>query len=523
MSENIRLAFQGIWSHKLRSILTMLGVIIGIASIMTIVSLIEGTNQRLAENLRGRGNNVVYISLKSSGSEYNVTGGYEKLDGLYPVSDEIKERIKNISEVKYATYFLKYNVSEYDQKTVRYNDKDIPCDLLGIDENYFLTMGSIVTEGRAFQSTDFSKIKKVLIINQVARENLFGKEEAVGREIEIKGEIYTIVGVCERSDAFKPKISTYSDYVNYMTQDGPEMYMPKSTFAFPFGFDLPETCAVRAAESEKMQSAGVKAQRALQTGVRSERIYYEAEDFSAAIRQQQEQQEGMSNMLIMVASIALLVGGIGVMNIMLVSVTERTPEIGLKKALGAKKKVIMLQFLTESVVLTTLGGILGILAGIAIASILAYISDMDVVFPLWAILVGFFFSMAVGVVFGAMPAVQAAKLDPIEAIVALMEKIYAQSLLYDFYGELLTEHQRRVYEEVVFDDLSLGEVAEELGISRQGVHDMVRRTEKALRKYEEKLGLVRKFISLKRKVNEIKELTEDEKIRKLAEEILEEL
>ena len=104
-----------------------------------------------------------------------------------------------------------------------------------------------------------------------------------------------------------------------------------------------------------------------------------------------------------------------------------------------------------------------------------------------------------------------------------MEKIYAQSLLYDFYGELLTEHQRRVYEEVVFDDLSLGEVAEKLGISRQGVHDMVRRTEKALRKYEEKLGLVRKFISLKRKVNEIKELTEDEKIRKLAEEILEEL
>ena len=416
MSENIRLAFQGIWSHKLRSILTMLGVIIGIASIMTIVSLIEGTNQRLAENLRGRGNNVVYISLKSSGSEYNVTAGYEKLDGLYPVSDEIKERISNISEVKYATYFLKYNVSEYDQKTVRYNDKDIPCDLLGIDENYFSTMGSIVTEGRAFQSTDFSKIKKVLIINQVARENLFGKEEAIGREIEIKGDIYTVVGVCERSDAFKPKISTYADYVNYMTQDGPEIYMPKSTFSFPFGFDLPETCAVRATDSDKMQSAGIKAQKALQTGIRSEKVYYEAEDFSAAIRQQQEQQEGMSNMLIMVASIALLVGGIGVMNIMLVSVTERTPEIGLKKALGAKKRVIMLQFLTESVVLTTMGGVLGILAGIAIASVLAYISDMDVVFPLWAILVGFFFSMAVGIVFGAMPAVQAAKLDPIEAL-----------------------------------------------------------------------------------------------------------
>ena len=107
-------------------------------------------------------------------------------------------------------------------------------------------------------------------------------------------------------------------------------------------------------------------------------------------------------------------------------------------------------------------------------------------------------------------------------IVALMEKIYTQSLLYDFYGELLTEHQRRVYEEVVFDDLSLGEVAEELGISRQGVHDMVRRTEKALDKYEEKLGLVRKFLSLKDKVNEIRELTEDKKIRKLAEEILEE-
>ena len=104
-----------------------------------------------------------------------------------------------------------------------------------------------------------------------------------------------------------------------------------------------------------------------------------------------------------------------------------------------------------------------------------------------------------------------------------MENIVEHTMLYDFYGELLTEHQRRVYEEVVFDDLSLGEVAEELGISRQGVHDMVRRTEKALRKYEEKLGLVRKFISLKRKVNEIKELTEDEKIRKLAEEILEEL
>ena len=416
MNENIRLAFQGIWSHKLRSFLTMLGVIIGIASIMTIVSLIEGTNQRLAENLRGRGNNVVFIDLKSSGSEYNVTAGYEEPDGLYPVSDEIKERIDNISEVKYATYFLKYNVSEYDQKVVRYNDKDIPCDLLGIDENYFRTLGSVVTEGRDFQSTDFSRIKKVLIINRVARENLFGRGKAIGEQIEIKGDIYTVVGVCERADAFKPKISTYSDYVNYMNQDGPELYMPKSTFAFPFGFDLPETCAVRAKESDKMQSAGVKAQRALQTGVRSERVYYEAEDFSESIRRQQEQQQDMSNMLVMVASIALLVGGIGVMNIMLVSVTERTPEIGLKKALGAKKRVILLQFLTESVVLTTLGGVLGILAGIGFASVLAYISDMDVVFPIWAILIGFFFSMAVGIVFGAMPAVQAAKLDPIEAL-----------------------------------------------------------------------------------------------------------
>ena len=277
-------------------------------------------------------------------------------------------------------------------------------------------MGSIVTEGRAFQSTDFSKIKKVLIINQVARENLFGKEEAVGREIEIKGEIYTIVGVCERSDAFKPKISTYSDYVNYMTQDGPEMYMPKSTFAFPFGFDLPETCAVRAAESEKMQSAGVKAQRALQTGVRSERIYYEAEDFSAAIRQQQEQQEGMSNMLIMVASIALLVGGIGVMNIMLVSVTERTPEIGLKKAIGARKNRILAQFLTEAAVLTSFGGIIGTIAGIAMAEIIARISNVPVAISIPSVIIAILFSMLIGIIFGFIPAVQAANLDPIVAL-----------------------------------------------------------------------------------------------------------
>lgn len=203
------------------------------------------------------------------------------------------------------------------------------------------------------------------------------------------------------------------DYAN------PVLYVPKKVWPLIEGFDAPTQIAVQADSSEHIQEAGVMAADLLNQGLSEaelEKAEYSVMDLQEIAQEVESFNQSFALLLGGIASISLLVGGIGVMNIMLVSVTERTREIGIKKALGAKRRVILFQFLTEAVVLTSIGGILGVLAGFGIAKLLTVIFPMPFIVSVPAVVGALIFSMAVGIIFGLLPSIKASKLQPVDAL-----------------------------------------------------------------------------------------------------------
>lgn len=415
MLEDIRLAFQGIWSHKLRSALTMLGIIIGIGSIIAIVSTIKGTNEQIKENLVGAGNNAVNIQLCQG--EWAIDLSYEDIpDGVPEINSDMLEEIKNLDEVESVSLYHTRN--EYD--SVFYGSKSLSSsNILGVDQNYLDVYGYQITKGRGFSEKDFTDNRKVVLIDKTSASNLFADGDALGKIIEIKGEPFTVIGIVARKETSQPVINSMDDYYRYASNDGSGMVcVPNAVWPIIYQFDEPQNVVVRAVSTDDMTEAGQKTTDLLNgyLTVSDDTIQYKAEDLLEQAEQIQEISNSTNRQLIWIASISLLVGGIGVMNIMLVSVTERTREIGLKKALGARKKRILTQFLTEAAVLTLLGGLIGVLVGIALAYIISAVSAVPVAISGLSIVVGVVFSTLIGIIFGLLPSVKAANMNPIDAL-----------------------------------------------------------------------------------------------------------
>ncbi len=213
------------------------------------------------------------------------------------------------------------------------------------------------------------------------------------------------------------------DYYTYIGNNTSKVYIPLAVWPVLYQFDEPEAVLVRAKDTDSMTDIGKKTADLLNSALgiadgnnEEQNIRYKADDLLEQAKQIQDLSRSTNSMLIWIAGISLLVGGIGVMNIMLVSVTERTREIGLKKALGARKSRILGQFLTEAAVLTSIGGVLGVLVGIALAYVIHFVAQVPVAISVPAIAVSVIFSTAVGIIFGLLPSVQASRLDPIEAL-----------------------------------------------------------------------------------------------------------
>lgn len=413
MLENIRLSFQGIWSHKMRSFLTMLGIIIGIASIITIVSTIKGTNEQIKRNLIGAGSNTVDIQLFQEEWQYEME--YNGVpDGIPMISQEVFDTIKNLENVEAASL---YNMRRsYD--TVFFGNTSLSGgQIMGVDNNYFNTCGYRIKKGRGLTAEDFTKFRKVAVLDQTSVDSLFAGVNPVGETIEISGEPYTIVGIAELSEQFEPVINSMDDYYMYAQNSSGMVFIPDSTWPIIYGYDEPQSVVVRAATTDDMATVGKAVADTLNGYVTNpNNIKYKAENILQQAKELQELSAATNNQLIWIASISLLVGGIGVMNIMLVSVTERTKEIGLKKAIGAPNSKILTQFLTEAAVLTSLGGVFGIIVGIALAQVVSKMSQAPVAISVPAILISVVFSMVIGIVFGLLPSVKAAKLKPIDAL-----------------------------------------------------------------------------------------------------------
>ena len=418
--ENIRLAFQGIWSHKMRSFLTMLGIIIGIASIITIVSTIKGTNEQIKRNLIGAGKDVVTVQLYQSNHVYDMTWN-ELPAGVWPIGEENRAELERLNGVEQVSFYLSRSNS---YGVAYYKGLEFSGSIYGVDNAYFNVKGYQLTKGRGFVDSDFADHRNVAIIDQTAASSLFGDEDPVGKVLEMKGYAFTVVGVVAQMETFVPNIESYSDYHLYVETSGGCVFIPDAAWPILYRFDEPQSVAVKAESTDAMTRAGKNVadyltdhQIAPTVSANEETGFsYRSEDLLEQAQQLQEMSSSTNQQLIWIASISLLVGGIGVMNIMLVSVTERTAEIGLKKALGAKRRRILLQFLTEASVLTCLGGLIGVLSGIGMAELLSRVNEIPVALSVPAIVVAVIFSTLIGVIFGLLPAVKAAKLNPIEAL-----------------------------------------------------------------------------------------------------------
>lgn len=415
MLENIRISIQGIWSHKMRSFLTMLGIIIGIASIIAIVSTLKGTNEQIKEDLIGAGNNTVSITLNYGDSAYDQEYGMGDGTAAPLLSDEQKEEVRKLDHIEDATFFYSrsYASNVYYQNTSFQGGS-----IYGIDMNYLETRGYMVRSGRGFIQKDFSEMRKVVLVDDNAAENLFAGENPVGKTIEIGAEPFTVVGVVQQSDEYLPTIKSIDEYNEYYQTIMGTVMIPESCWPTVFQFDEPQNAVIRADSTDNMSSAGSAAAEVMNQGIdmNSSKFKYKADDVMQQVRNMQKLSESTNTQLIWIASISLLVGGIGVMNIMLVSVTERTSEIGLKKAIGARKKVILYQFLTEAAMLTSIGGVIGVIVGIVLSKVVSRISGAPTAISIPAIIGSVVFSMLIGVIFGLLPSVKAADLNPIEAL-----------------------------------------------------------------------------------------------------------
>ena len=457
MLENIRLAFRGIWSHKMRSFLTMLGIIIGIASIISIASTIQGTNEQIKQNLIGAGNNNVDVRLYQGESEYWMDNGLP--DNISVISDEQKEQIRSLEGVANATF---YNRRGYADGITYRNTSLDSGSVYGVDAEFLKTKGYVIQNGRDFVERDFKEFRKVVLLDDVAVQTLFPGDNPVGKTIELRGEPFTVVGCIRKSDAFEPVINSLEDYYTYNQNTNGIVLIPDSTWPAVYNYDErrrnkasfsmsdfadnninydePEEVSVMASETDLMSSVGKKVEDIMNqavtgqtgsgmidseeemmdgagsSGADSGNVSYKAADLLKTVKNLQKVSENTNKQLLWIASISLLVGGIGVMNIMLVSVTERTSEIGLKKAIGARKNRILWQFLTEAAVLTSIGGVLGVIAGVILSQVISKMSQTPVAISVPVSVLAVVFSMAIGIIFGLLPSIKAANLNPIDAL-----------------------------------------------------------------------------------------------------------
>ena len=415
MLENFLVSLQSIRTHKLRSLLTMLGIIIGIASIITIVATIRGTNEQIKQNLVGSGTNAVTVGLYQDSYQYDLS--YNSLpQGVLPIDDEVRAELAELDGVESVSVYCSRS---YVYSGVYSGNTVYSGGLYGVDEQYMDAMGYTLTSGRLFLPEDYTDFRKVVILDAAASSALFAGSNPIGQTMEISGDAFTVIGVVAKSASSQAEITSLSDYYLYADTSGGSVMVPLSVWPLIYRFDEPNTAVLRCASTDDMTRVGQKAASLLTDALLTdadESFSYRSNDLTEQAEQLQSLATSSNRQLLWIAGISLLVGGIGVMNIMLVTVTERTREIGLKKAVGARRRRILGQFLTEAAVLTSMGGILGVLAGVVLSRLISSVMGTPTMVSLPAALIAVAFSMLVGIVFGLLPAVKAAKLNPIDAL-----------------------------------------------------------------------------------------------------------
>jgi len=401
ITEIVAVALAAIRANAMRSILTTLGIIIGVAAVISMVSLGEGASQQIQSQIEGMGTNVLSVSPLRHRGMGGVASGTSRLyvDDAIALRDNSKGLLKVAPEAS----------SRLQVTYLRWNDN---LEIYGSWPEWFEMNNVEMEHGRMFDFGEMQGRRRVAVLGHDVPESLGGvpPELLVGRSIQVRGVPFEVIGTLKKKGSSTP----------WMNPDT-RVYIPLSTAQYRVfgGRDYLNGISVQVPSPELMDQAFAEIDRILRREHQippGEDVDFEIRNFTDLLETFQETQQTFTFLLAGIAAVSLLVGGIGIMNIMLVSVTERTREIGVRKALGATRMNILLQFLVEATALCLLGGILGVAGGWGGAYLLASMGNFNTAVATDSIFVALGFSVAIGLFFGIWPAQRAAKLNPIEAL-----------------------------------------------------------------------------------------------------------
>lgn len=381
------MAIKSIMANKGRSFLTMLGVIIGVASVISAVAFAQGSTKNITDSIQKLGTNLIQITITGRNSNRDMS--YEDLKKFAEENSDLISAIAPQSSTN---------------ARVKYGSKNMNTTIIATSPEYENIRNVHVTQGRFILDFDLEYRQNVALIGTAVANELFENDDPIGKKIKINGQIFKVVGILE-------------ERANGATRsDDDQIIIPITSSRMVMGTSAVRNFAVEATSAEKVETAMESLENFLLDIYKNENAF--------RVFDQSQMLETLNNvtgtmMIVLggIAAISLIVGGIGIMNIMLVSVTERTKEIGIRKAIGAKRKNILTQFLIEATVVTGMGGIIGILLGFSIIKFV--IGGLNLVPEVYSIpwaLIAFGISLLVGIIFGLFPAYKAASLKPIDAL-----------------------------------------------------------------------------------------------------------
>ncbi|MFD0670198.1 ABC transporter permease [Cohnella sp. GCM10027633] len=384
--QGLRMALKSIWSNKLRSLLTMLGIIIGVTAVIALVALGQGATKSVTDQVQGLGTNLLTVNILGRGttstlSEAEAVGLADGVEG-----------------VKYIAPASTQNAS------VKYGTKSVSVNVVGTNADYADVRDYEVASGRFLSQIDLDVRQKVALIGSGTATELFGFSDPVGEYVLINGNRYKVVGLLAEKGSTTN--GSNDEVVMIPLTSAERLFKSKGV----------RTIYVQVETDDRIDAVSAGLETKLSEHFRGNTDSYRVFNQDDVLSTLTSVNDTLTLALAGIAGISLLVGGIGIMNIMLVSVTERTREIGIRKAIGAKRKDVLVQFLIEAMVLSGLGGLLGIGFGVGAAKGASAAFDMDIAFSADVIMIAFAFSVAIGVVFGLFPANKAAKLKPIDAL-----------------------------------------------------------------------------------------------------------